>query len=312
LKFKNFSNKDCTEFEHSISISAKTYQTSPGRNESERRCFILPELAFFYRKENLARLTVLFQESNQYLLIVPLTNLIVNGISHSANELIIINPSDITYCTLPENFSCVGVSFSSLQVKNHLSAIALHHLKVAGKSKLLGNPLKLDTSSITNYILQTSKPLTFQNYQTGLENQSIVAKTCFELINNTFNNVLESSKNRAYQSRKNIVDRAFNFFVGSDITDVAIPELAEQCYCSVRSLEYAFKSILQMTPKRFVTLRKYHLVRQSIKKQGSTSMKSLLQQFGLTNQGRFTLQYEALFGESPKMTWDKTAAISSY
>lgn len=305
LKFKNFSNSDVSEFERSILVNANTFQLSPARLTSIRNCYLSAELTLFYRKENLANLTVINQQNDQYLLILPFSNLTVNGIKHKPNELLAFCPGDTAYCLLDDDFACIGMSFSTKQALNYVSHSALSKLQVYGQSLLAFNKASLNFELFIDYLIKVCEPLSSAQNNSKVLNHLTVSKSLFARLVDSFpqQESVKSVNHKPNQTRKTIVERAFNYLMTLDKTNVPIPELAGQCYCSVRSLEYAFKSILLMTPKQFLTIRKYHLVRSSIKQQKVDSIKSLIQQFGLTNQGRFRLQYEELFGESPKITW---------
>lgn len=103
-------------------------------------------------------------------------------------------------------------------------------------------------------------------------------------------------------TRQNIVTRSLSYIREHTPRSVSVLELCEAAYCSLRTLEYAFKSILDMTPKQYLSLYRMHQIHQVLLTGGLVKVEPVIQSFGIINTGRFAKDYYNLFGEYPKQT----------
>lgn len=94
---------------------------------------------------------------------------------------------------------------------------------------------------------------------------------------------------------------------------VSVAALAEAAGVSERTLHRAFRKYFHMGPKRYLKMRQLNLVRRAIRQNGSApaSVTDILTQHGVTEFGRFAIEYKALFRESPAETLQKRRALRS-
>lgn len=88
----------------------------------------------------------------------------------------------------------------------------------------------------------------------------------------------------------------------------SIIQLSAIAGVSQRTLEYAFKERIGLSPKAFIRIRRYHHMRRLLIDPGPTvSVRDCAMRAGLFELGRVAAEYRALFGELPS----RTLAISS-
>ena len=88
---------------------------------------------------------------------------------------------------------------------------------------------------------------------------------------------------------------------------IHISTLAQKAGVSERTLHRAFKKYFHIGPKRYSKIWRLNLVRRAIRQNRSTaaSVTSILTEYGVSEFGRFAMEYKALFSESPAETLHK-------
>ena len=83
--------------------------------------------------------------------------------------------------------------------------------------------------------------------------------------------------------------------------------LAQAAGVSERTLHRLFWKYFQMGPKRYSKIRQLNLVRRAIRQNHATptNVTGILTEHGVTEFGRFAIEYKALFNESPAETLHK-------
>jgi AraC-like DNA-binding protein len=83
-----------------------------------------------------------------------------------------------------------------------------------------------------------------------------------------------------------------------------IPEICKAIRVSERTLRMCCQEHLGMAPKRYLLLRRMHLMRQALRQAATdeTSVTDIATRYGFWHLGRFAVEYHSLFGESPSVT----------
>jgi AraC family ethanolamine operon transcriptional activator len=84
----------------------------------------------------------------------------------------------------------------------------------------------------------------------------------------------------------------------------SIPALCSIAGVSERTLEYAFRELVGVTPVRYLKLRRLNQVRRALRapEAGARSVTEIALRAGFYDLGRFAGEYRALFGELPSQT----------
>jgi len=83
-----------------------------------------------------------------------------------------------------------------------------------------------------------------------------------------------------------------------------IPEICKAIKLPSRTLRMCCQEHLGMGPKRYLLLRRMHLARRALRQVGpdAASVTDIATRFGFWQLGRFSVQYQSLFGESRSAT----------
>jgi AraC-like DNA-binding protein len=83
-----------------------------------------------------------------------------------------------------------------------------------------------------------------------------------------------------------------------------IPEICKAIRVPGRTLRMCCQEHLGMGPKHYLLLRRIHLARHALRKASpdATTVTQVATQYGFWQLGRFAVEYQSLFGESPSAT----------
>lgn len=307
MKYIYVEHEDIKHFSENMLVNANVYQTSYGQLQSFRKSLILDNCTLFYRQSAGALVANYSNRTQQFLIVLPLLDSMVNGKPLTLEQLFLIAPNEVIHQAIPEGFQTFGISFSAEQAALYLPANLLQAI-TDGAEGIRSNKIKLPfIAEFKGSVIELYEQLYALKDNVDAYDIAQYEQSLFALIERLFKPLLKHSKLKTYlnSSRRNIVSRAIEHIIDNDLTDIPIHELADKCYCSMRSLEYAFKSIYSMTPKQFLSVRRLHIVREKIKAQEFASLKDLMLHIGVSNPGRFSAQYFKLFGEYPRETWSR-------
>jgi AraC-like DNA-binding protein len=107
------------------------------------------------------------------------------------------------------------------------------------------------------------------------------------------------------QAQHAIVMRRFRRVVeGNPEQPLYIPEICKSIGVSSRTLQACCHEHLGMGPKHYLLLRRMHLARRALRRASpeTTSVTQIATRYGFWQLGRFAVEYQSLFRESPSAT----------
>jgi len=115
----------------------------------------------------------------------------------------------------------------------------------------------------------------------------------------------EGDEDRAAQRKHAAIMRRFHRVVEEHLGEpLYVPELCTEVGASLRTLNTCCHEHLGMGPKRYLLLRRMHMVRQVLRQStlADTTVTEASTRYGFWQLGRLAGEYKALFGESPSDT----------
>ncbi|MFK3976509.1 MULTISPECIES: helix-turn-helix domain-containing protein [Shewanella] len=177
----------------------------------------------------------------------------------------------------------------------------LPSLKNLRNKTTFSNIENLKIKQLINYTLSVIDQVSQWNYLAAVDAQDTILVNILEILGESGGKkVICSSKHRVV-----VVKRALAAIHKEPKSNLTIVELSNICFCSIRTLEYSFKSILGCSPKAYLIKRRLNLIKHEIKCSPEKSISRIAIDFGVVNAGRFSNDYFMYFGEYPSDTRNK-------
>jgi AraC family ethanolamine operon transcriptional activator len=111
-------------------------------------------------------------------------------------------------------------------------------------------------------------------------------------------------KERTRQSYSQTIQTAEDYAMNHTVERVSVTDLCKVCHVSERTLQYAFKKIMGMTPIGYLNRLRLHRVREELRntadEKGAVSSAAI--RWGFWHFGDFSQAYKSCFGELPSDT----------
>jgi AraC-like DNA-binding protein len=121
----------------------------------------------------------------------------------------------------------------------------------------------------------------------------------------------EGRENSLAQGQHTIVMRRFRRVVEENPEEpLYVSEICKAIRVSDRTLRMVCQEHLGMGPKRYLLLRRMHLVRRVLHEAttDAASVTEIATRYGFWHLGRFAVEYHSLFGEAPSATLCRQSA----
>ena len=305
LKYWQLEHNDIDDFKQNLSFDVDGFLISGGKLKATRQIIQLSTMQIFYRMESAAMNIVCRNQQPIFMIGFPEVEMFVNGKSLTNDNIFLVTPGDILFTPMPENFSAYGLCFNEENVSRFLSDDLLLAMKRHADEVRTGKILLPYLNEFkAHFIKQFNALKNVETNSDGLQFQKVEFDLLIKLAK-LFQPLLSQKVKKEYKasSRQKIISRAMDYLADRNKVNISVPELAQQCFCSTRSLEYTFKQFYKMPPVRFLNLRRLHLIRLDIKTHKFETLKMLNGYYGLSNAGRLSAEYFQLFGEYPRETW---------
>lgn len=226
---------------------------------------------------------------------------VVNGSRILKNRLLFWAPEEELCLVGGENGSAVIIGVDIEKLKNYIFAEDLTGLFV--RAPLLRSQDALgDISELKSILIDFVHAVFSQFHEIPMEAEAELEESVLLMLEHLFRDENQSWKMPAAVSRYAIIRRALDYLENVDGESVSVLNLSQKSCCSVRALEYAFKDVLNISPKKYLNVRKMHQIRKCLIHGEVANISKLLKSYGVINMGRFSRDYNHLFGEYPKET----------
>ncbi|MBF0255918.1 MAG: helix-turn-helix domain-containing protein [Gammaproteobacteria bacterium] len=120
---------------------------------------------------------------------------------------------------------------------------------------------------------------------------------------------LESKAHHRAMQRVN----AAREYIDASIQEGQVPSMVDLCahtYSSARTLQYAFRKVMQMTPVTYLRILRLNKVRSTLNTADTaeTTVTQMATRWGFLHLGEFARDYQRLFGERPSETLARSSA----
>ena len=297
--------KEITEFD----INA--VQLSSGKFACHKKELQLPKLIIGNRYVNTSMQYHFVLKEDCFYIVIPRGNegISINGYNMGLNQPVVFTLGQEVFSRVSNDSYNFHIVIPTAELIKYVDEQSIEQLKKAVAQLSFGQRLfnQYENSqnhlcSLIDILLNRSAVL---SYQAVLDAQETIIELLCKLL--TLNPLLPQQNSISQTRKLAIVNRAVNHLHSSDAMNITTPELAAISFCCIRSLEYAFKSVLQMTPKQYLIKRRLNLIHSALKKDGKMSVSEIMENFGVVNQGRFAQNYFKLYNEYPHQTQSKVS-----
>jgi AraC-like DNA-binding protein len=125
----------------------------------------------------------------------------------------------------------------------------------------------------------------------------------------------EANEDSVAQRQHELIMRRFRRMVEENPDQpLYIPELCKAIGVSERALRVCCQEQLGIGPKRYLLFRRLHLARRALREElpDTTTVTEIATRYGFWHFGRFTGEYQSLFGEAPSSTLRRRAELLAH
>lgn len=280
----------------------KVTQVSKGSYSDSHHILAFPRLTLNSQQLNSNIIKCGCFSKKKYSIMLPDVDaaLWINGKKTTENSLYIVAPNEIL-CTHNINpYSTYTILVDENELGKYLEFNSLEQVQHNSENIRIGKTwlphLEHMRADLKFYLFHLFKNIDTLNFQSKLDAEEYIFESLEKLLTIPMK---YNINNPSFNSRLKIVNRALEYIYSTNIIGIYVVNLTAVAFCSLRTLEYAFKSILGVTPKQFLMLRRMHLIKSAIKSHESLDLKSILDLYGIVNISRFNQDFYQLFGVYP-------------
>ncbi|GAB3517123.1 helix-turn-helix domain-containing protein [Photobacterium alginatilyticum] len=234
----------------------------------------------------------------------------VNGVKLGYDDVFIVAPNEEIVSVLPP-----GVEVFVLLIKKRYLVDVLGEEEVSNIIKLSSEirnrkvilpKTQLISKRVISIIEYSIRYNVFISPEMSLLVQDYILRNVKLLFNKPG---IYTESSFVYDKRFVIILRAFAYINLNIKSKLEVGDLARNCFCSTRTLEYAFKKVISISPKQFLLMARLNFARFEFERKfGSLSVGETLKKMNVENPGRFSGEYFELFHEYPKDTLKRNKA----
>ncbi len=290
-------------------------QISSGNFLCRQRRLQLPKLVLGDRFISTALQYQATLQQDCFYIVIPKNNvgMYMNGKKTHFNQPLLFTEDQEMLIRTPSNSINFHILIPTIELREYFDDGMIEQLKKITFLQNTGKNIFIRSISNQKYLCSLIEGLLNQKEELSeqelVDAQENIIRSLAELL--LITPELKKLKHIKKPTRLAIVNRALNYIHKNNSLDITIPEVAKVSFCCARSLEYAFKSILSMTPKQYLIKRRLQLIHSILKNQTDMPISEIVEKFGIVNQGRFAQDYFKFYNEYPHETRGKISRLNS-
>ena len=290
-------------------------QISSGNFLCRQRRLQLPKLVLGDRFISTALQYQATLQQDCFYVVIPKNNvgMYMNGKKTHFNQPLLFTENQEMLIRTPSNSVNFHILIPTSELGEYFDDDMIEQLKKITFLQNTGKSIFIQSVGNQKYLCSLIESLLNQkdelSKQELLDAQEKIIRSLAELL--LIAPELKKLKHLKKPTRLAIVNRALSYIHKNNSLDITIPEVAKVSFCCARSLEYAFKSILSMTPKQYLIKRRLQLIHSILKNQTDMPISEIVEKFGIVNQGRFAQDYFKFYNEYPHETRGKISRLDS-
>ena len=305
IHYKNPDIESTQEMLKEHNIQLESIQVSRGIHSSETEGLLFPTIRLS-KITQMASSVVFMNGRNpcdDFNLQIPMDNsyIKINGKKISAEGFNLSAPNEILQipASLYSSRKRVNLYFSKSVLADHIGQNEVETLikqlpAIRGKKDNSNLFIEHQKEMVTyvNQVINSSVTFDFQAIKD-------IEETLYTLIS-SFDDVTGQITDRRLTNHLSIIQRVLDFLESTATINISKPLILEQAFCSARALDYAFQSVIGIPFKKYIILRRMHLIKKELLHTEDIVMKNIVKKYGVVNVGRFTSDFHTLFGVHPK------------
>ena len=288
-------------------------QLSPGKFLCSQKELKLPKLIIGNRFVSTSLLYQATLKQDCFYILIQKGNvgMLVNGQEIELDQPLVFTLAQEMLIRIPNNSHLLYMIIPTVKLAKYFDERDIEQLKNATRQKNIGEKVCIQSEKnqkhlcyLIEFLLKRSKLL---SYQAVLDTQETIIELLCKLL--TLSLPFPPKHNISQTRRLAIVNRALNHIHKSNAINVTSPDLAKISFCSLRNLEYAFKFVLNMTPKQYLIKNRLQLIHLALKSERKLLISEIIKNFGIANEGRFAQDYFKFYNEYPHQTRDRISRL---
>lgn len=277
-------------------------QLSKGKFFSTSTVISLSGIRLTYRKSNVAHSVIGWvPEEAQFIFPLSSGNFCANGLKIDRYRQVGSTGNRKIHTIYPEDFGYLFLGIPFEVLSRHLGAEE-YNAFISGLNNIENIKIYPDKKHfITRYLVEMFQAIQDQD----LNLSSLKEEGYSELIIYSIFDYLCHHQGLAIYKPSNherVLRRALEL-IHKTSNHLSLEEISKGAYASRRCMQYAFSDIINISPMKYVKLYRLNLIREEFStKNKRSNISSLISKYSITNYGRFTQEYTALFGEKPMQT----------
>lgn len=164
------------------------------------------------------------------------------------------------------------------------------------EEQLFRSTCVFEVSPVLHQILIEQLNLAYKTSEDGQSLEANVADITMTLLASVCRCQAIGTTNRA-----RIVASSLQYIRSNIAKPIEVEELAELSHCSLRTLQYAFRKTLGLSPNQYLRNYRLNVVRRAILNDPDRNgdIAAIAREYGFNHAGHFSRMYRELFGQKP-------------